>query len=519
MKSLVHAVVWLLVLQLSGFLSLLAQPILIQPNDPFGRAPVGSGIENLRVSQQSADGTEALLTMDYTYDGFSGPIALLLPVIGKRGERGVAAWFGADPITVGRGRGTVSIKVKYFNDEPGVPPMFTSDQVQIMILNQSATVRLFAVPFLKNIKWGSASAKPGVQPRSSVPAVSIIDAERAKTIAAEKAKAEEQARMEAEAREKARLMAEAAAQRLAEEKRAVEHKALGEAKAREQLEERARQEALAQAKAELEAKKLAEEKQAEALAASTAAPSKEKAPAMKTKITNVDVVNRSMDRTQMTFGVEFEYKDQLSEPFVGVDVLRQADPQASRYFLSRPVALGKSRRNFALFPVKFQPPSGLADAGSFSTDKVVVYLQEKQSARRYNIFPATMLLMWRAAGSGVPPQSALNGNSVEMVDFKQNDASHGYLSIKYHLLEGRGELRAKVYDASNPESANFFETTRPEVKPGRGLQLIEVRVPADSKSPADILSADTIEIELLDEKGTVLAKVTKNAAMVWSKPK
>src|SRR5687767_1871764 len=146
MKILKQIAVWLLVFQLSGVGPLLAQPAFNQPNDPFGQRPVGMGAENLRVAQQNADGTEALLTMDYTYDGFAGPVAVILPIIGKRGQRGVSAWFGSDPVTVGRGRGTISVKVRYFNDEPGVPPMFTSDQVQIMILNQSATVRLFVVP-------------------------------------------------------------------------------------------------------------------------------------------------------------------------------------------------------------------------------------------------------------------------------------------------------------------------------------------------------------------------------------
>src|SRR5690349_8202138 len=127
----------LLVLQFSVGPLLVAQPVLIQPGAPFGNQQVAaSGIDNLRVSQINPDGTEAQLTMDYSYDGFGGPVAQLLPVIGKRGQQGVAAWFGADPVTVGRGRGTITMKIRYFNDEPGVPASFTSDQVRILILNQ-----------------------------------------------------------------------------------------------------------------------------------------------------------------------------------------------------------------------------------------------------------------------------------------------------------------------------------------------------------------------------------------------
>ena len=136
MKLLKNLMIWALILQLSGIAPLLAQPVLIQPNNPFGGTQMsGSGIENLRVMKQTADGTEALITMDYSYDGFGGSIAQVVPVIGKRGEKGVSAWFGSDPVTVGRGRGTITVKVKYFNDEAGVPPMFTSDQVRVLILN------------------------------------------------------------------------------------------------------------------------------------------------------------------------------------------------------------------------------------------------------------------------------------------------------------------------------------------------------------------------------------------------
>jgi hypothetical protein len=278
--------------------------------------------------------------------------------------------------------------------------------------------------------------------------------------------------------------------------------------------------------AEAEAKRLAEEKrQAEALLqAAETAPAKspgasfELAQGMKTKITNVDVVNRSIDRTQMTFGVEFEYRDQISNPVVGLDVFRQAQPEVSRYFVSGAAEIGKSRRNFALLPVKFQPPAGLAGTAAFSTDKVLVYLQEAGSGRRFNLFPATMLLVWRAAGTQLASGQS-SGNSVEIDDFKQNDPSNGYVSVKYNLLSGRGRLRARVYDSRRPESALYFASDIRDVQAGRGLQLVDVRVAEESRSPSEIISADTVEVELVDPEGRVLAKSSKQASMVWSKPK
>ncbi len=652
MKFLERSVVWLLVAQLSGWPALLAQPVIIQPGSPFGaQQNLGSGIDNLRISQQSPDGAEAHLTMDYSYDGFGGPVAQILPVIGKKGQKGVSAWFGADPVTVGRGRGTITLRVRYFNDEPGVPAVFTSDQLRILILNQSGTAILTAVPFLKNINWGNPNgpkARPGPKPEAPLAAT---DPAAAHKLAQEKRAAEEKARQEAATREKARLLAEAEvksrkeseekaraeaaareearqkaqaeaerialenkkadevrlaqqkareeeqkraeaiarakaeaeakaladardreearkraeadakrrdeqrklaeaqqraeekarletrlkaeaeAKRLAEEKRVAEEKALAETAARKQAEEKARQEALAQAAAELAAKKLQEEKaQAEALVKSSttapallpntpAASSLEIAQDKKTKITNVDVVNRSIDRTQMTFGVEFEYKDQISDPMLGIDVLRDSEPQVRSYFVSRPMEIGKSRRNFALLPVKFQPPGASGSHGDFTTDKVVVYLTDKPNTHRYNIYPATMLLRWRAAGDGKEVRELANANLVEIDDFKQNDPSTGYVSVKYNLLNGRGKLRAKIYDQNAPQSAAYFTSTLPEIPSGRGVQLIDVRIDSDAKSPSDLVRADTIEVELTDAAGKVLSRTSRQAAMVWARPK
>jgi hypothetical protein len=323
-----------------------------------------------------------------------------------------------------------------------------------------------------------------------------------------------------------RLKAEAEAKRAAEEKKAAEEKALAEAKARKEAEEKAYQEALEQAKAEAAAKKAAEEKRiAEAASAAPAiagtGPSMELTPGAKSKVTNVDVVNRSIDRTQMTIGVEYDYSrdDAGAKALMGVDVLRQAEPPTASFFKSPTVEVGKSRRNFVLFPVKFTPPPGVgADAAGFATDKVLVYLTNDAS-KRVNLFAATMLLMWRAPGSAAPQVAAAATHTIDFDDFKQNDASDGYVAIRYNLIAGAGKLRVAVYDSANPASRDYFATSQVDVNPGRGLQTLEVKVEPESKSPTDFIRADTIEIEMIDPTGKVLAKTSKKANMTWSKPK
>jgi hypothetical protein len=851
MKALKALLVSILVCQLS-LGPLLAQPVILQPN-PF-ESRTGTGVTNLRIVRQSADGTEVILTMEYSYDGFAGNNALAIPVIEKRNQKGVSAWFGSDPVAIGRGKGLISMTIKYFNDEPGVPPEFTSDRLRILILNQSGTAILSSIPFLKNIKWGSANApKPPAlaeipAPVSTAPASTgpiannaelvarqqaaanearlraqaqqqaeaeakarqiaeekaraeaaarelarskaeaeskrladetarqqlelkqreeaRLKAEREATrladerrqaeakaraeaqareearvkaeveatrlarekalaeekaraesiareaarlkaeaaavrLAQEKAIAEEKVRAEARVREAARLKAEADAKRLAEEKRIADQKAkaeaevkekarlLAEAKAREQerlkaeaeakrlaqektiaetkarAEAQAREEARLRAdaesrrlarekaeaelksraeanareearlKAEVEAKRLAEERrladekaraeakareearlhaeaeekrlaeekrvaeqkaraeaeareqarlkaaaeekrlaqekavaeekarieaaarlvaeqkakaEAEAraraeeesrkLAATAAAPaippaspasppsapvadpgaasfSLEPTPGLKSKITNVDVVNRSMDRTQMTIGVEYEYRDNIGpKPLLGVNIAKLNDPAGSRQFKSLPAEIGKSRRNFLLFPVKFQPASGLA---SFSTDKVLVYLQEAASPKRLNLHVATMLLLWRAPGASAS-ESAKTGSTVEIDDFKQNAAHSGYVTVKYNLPTGPGKLRIKIYDSANPSSAEWFDTPIKPVRAGRGIEILDIMVKSNAKSPTPLLRANQIEIELIDASGGVAAKVSRQVPMAWEKP-
>jgi membrane protein involved in colicin uptake len=692
MKRLKHIIAGWLAIHLS-LGPLIAQPILTQPN-PF-QSQTGTGINNLRVVQQSPDGTEVVLTMEYTYDGFGGQNALIVPVIEKRDQKGIAAWFGADPVTVGMGKGLVSIKVKYFNDEPGVPLQLTSDRLRILLLNRTGTAIISSIPFLKTIKWGNPNIKP--QPLAVTPSIVItedrtdrelarqkaeaetkireeshaqaeaeakvrraaeekaradaaaresarlkaegearrlaeekrvaeekarteakireearlkVEAETkrlaeerraaeakarveaaaretarlkaeaeekarleaetkakadalareaarlkaeseakrlaeenrlaqdkaqreakareearvkaeadAKSLAEEKRVADERAEMETAAREKARLAAEAEAKRLAEEKRMADEKAKGETEARRLAEEKARQEAEAKAKAEAEVRRLAVQPSVPPSSSARSQALEPLASGLKSKITNVDVVNRSLDRTRMTIGVEYEYKDNLgSKPMLGVEVTKTDEPTASHYFQSQPAEIGKSRRNFLLFPIKFQPPGSVVGLNSYTTDQVLVYLLEPTSSKRFNLFPTTMLLLWRPPGTVLSTPMADSGSTLELDDFKQNDPHTGYVTVRYSLLSGPGKLRMRLFDAAKPASAQWFSVPIKTVKAGRGLQVLDISVEPDAKAPTDIFRIDTIEIELLDSGGQVAAKINKKSPMNWAKP-
>src|SRR5665213_2733947 len=153
MISLKRTFTVLLAIQI-GLAPILGQ-ILLQPQShPAG----GSGISNLRVVKQTADGTEVLLAMDFVYDGINGPDARILPEIADKKQPGIAKWFGTEPATIGVGHGTIQIRVKFFNDDPGVPPQVTTDRIRVRMFSSSGNSVVSQNLFLKTINWGSPGA-------------------------------------------------------------------------------------------------------------------------------------------------------------------------------------------------------------------------------------------------------------------------------------------------------------------------------------------------------------------------
>ena len=350
-------------------------------------------------------------------------------------------------------------------------------------------------------------------------------------LAEERQRAETQAAAEAKAREDARLKAESDSRRLEEEQRAAE--------ARAQSEEAARREAAARADAEAKARVEAEAKAAEAarikseqtrvavaaIAPTTPAntpPAVDQSPAQssgyRTRITNVDVVNRSLDRSRMTIGIEFELKDKFDfAPLLGVDIEHSANNSVSRYFTSEPKEIG--RQKFVLVPVQFSPP-GDASLGTMLTDRLVVYVTDAAKSVKLPLHPATMLLVWRAPGVITPVAAASAGEtagSVELADFRQRSTASGYASVMYHLPTGAGQLRVRLKDSRRSESSGWFITEPVAIKAGRGLELIPVTISTAAGVPSGELSVDTVEVDLLDQAGNVITSSTKAAKIAWSR--
>jgi hypothetical protein len=194
------------------------------------------------------------------------------------------------------------------------------------------------------------------------------------------------------------------------------------------------------------------------------------------------------------------------------------DPGSREYFASAPAEIGKSRRNFVLFPIKFQPPATFVSTGGYSTENVLVYLLEGTSARRFNLYPATMLLTWRPPGTVLSAGSRTDGGGrIELDDFKQNDPHTGYVTVKYNLVHGPGKLRVRLFHSQNPASADWFGIDPKTVKAGPGLQIFDIYVAPEAKTPGNIVRVDTLKIELLDASGKVVKDITRQLEMTWAK--
>lgn len=354
---------------------------------------------------------------------------------------------------------------------------------------------------------------------------------------------------EAEAEEaKAKALAEAAVKKA--QAQAIANEAEGK-KAQEaaMLADKQKQEAEARAKAEAEAAQIAAQKakeEAEALAkakdqikkqAELAAKSAANASAVievpadiKSQVLNLDVVNRSMDRSEMTIGVEFEYNDKIgNKPMLGVAVAKTGTPEASEYFSADPMELKKSKKETVLVPVKFQPPSGKAGSfNNYATDRMLVYMADAGTAKQVNLFAATMFLVWRPPAAGAAPAAGTTaanvpaGNfsgSLEIDAVRQEDVYTGYVTVKYTLPAGNATLRVRLYPKGKPESAEWFKVDATKIKQGSGLELFKVSVDPEAKTSYDLINIDVIEAQLVNESGQILASKQMAQTMSWVKPK
>jgi hypothetical protein len=361
-----------------------------------------------------------------------------------------------------------------------------------------------------------------------------------------------QADADAKAREFAQRAAEAEAKKLAEEKLLAEAKAKTEAEALKLAEAKAKAEgearALAEAKAKTESEAAARAKaEAESPVAATAAAAAPKPvftidPGLKSKIGNVDIINRSQDRSRATIEVEFEYKDNIgSKPAIGISVARDGEPESVQYFDVTPVEFGRAKKASLMIPVKFQPPTGKTQLlGNYGTDQVSVFLADASSTKQHHLFSTAMPLSWRAPGydpnAAAPAVMASRASptttpgtapapapkkataTLEITEYKQTDLYKGYAVVRYTLSSGTAKIRVRLAAASNPSAAAAFDIPHHTVESGSGLELFQIALKKDPNTTVNLVEVDNLEVDIVDESGQVLSTLTQSKTLTWARP-
>lgn len=452
-----------------------------------------NSISNLRVADQSKDGTELTLIMQYEYNGNNGSSALLVPIVDRNDDPEVARWFGADMIAVPPGTGPVSMKVRFFNDEAGAPEMMETDRVRVLILNHSGSSIIGGKNLIRKVQWGQAdNASTGV-PTEFDPRTEIIE-------------------LASKAEERARLDADRAAEEEAIALQTLESSQndLQKTEARSIAKEKAKEKAEAQARATEAA--LIKKEQKELLLASDGSSDLGQQQVLESRVTNVEVVNRSRDRSRVTLGIEFEIKDKFGfKPLIGARMLSSDLEETGPVFASAPAPVEK-RKKFVLLPVTFAP-SNEHDSLTMLTDRIEIFVTDESGEEHIPLETVTLPLTWRAPGFTEPSNVA---GTIALQEFRQRNTHSGYATIKYYLPHGSGQLRVKVFDSSQPESASWFETSPVPVRSGRGLELVPVRIAGAGQYPGGDVSVDTVEVELLGDSGEVMGKVSRLTSINWS---
>ena len=193
------------------FLSL-AQPIITELN-ALTPDQVNS-FSRFTVTQETPGATEATVNFSYTYDGRSGPTALVyvIPISKDYPKSGI--WFGSDPFTVSTGRGVGAVKISYFQDEPNAPITLSTEKIRVLVVSNGGRGVVSDLSFNRKVQWGNANDIKAINSVQSVslapdPAAEPELIQRQKEVEAEKLRLERRklrrVKLECEETQKERL--------------------------------------------------------------------------------------------------------------------------------------------------------------------------------------------------------------------------------------------------------------------------------------------------------------------------
>lgn len=156
-------------------------------HEPSLYTPARLEVLGVRLLNESPHISEAVLLVDYRYDGFGGSPAELFAVVTRNGEKGVRRWFRSERVSVGAGETNATIKVTFGGDSPSAPFRLATDTVTVWALHERNRAVLAVRPFQQVIQWqhpdvptidetpARAAAGTAVKSGSSVSASERVD--------------------------------------------------------------------------------------------------------------------------------------------------------------------------------------------------------------------------------------------------------------------------------------------------------------------------------------------------------
>ncbi len=125
-----------------------------------GGGPRGDGLNNFRVIRPSDAQSEAVVTMDYYYDGANGITARVIATPMIRGQKTALPGFDCEKVSVSKGGGPIAVRINYRPTDPALPKERSTDRINVKLLSKDGRTLLAQANFLSRLNW-TAQADPG----------------------------------------------------------------------------------------------------------------------------------------------------------------------------------------------------------------------------------------------------------------------------------------------------------------------------------------------------------------------
>ncbi|HEX7860610.1 MAG TPA: serine/threonine-protein kinase [Verrucomicrobiae bacterium] len=237
-----------------------------------------------------------------------------------------------------------------------------------------------------------------------------------------------------------------------------------------------------------------------------------------TIVTAIEILSRSSDLNEVTVGVEFELRDSLQRPQFGIEAISAARPEVKHYFTHPTFLPGATRRSFAVMTLAFQPPEAVTGLPQAMTEKLMVYLQDAATGMRYDLAEQSIPIQWRMR-HGTKPSKLGERDEIEVTEVKVKNASSALVNVRYKVLNGEARVNVAMQDLNNALTASYLTYDKITVNAGQGQCEVGVRVEASSRSPKDIFHSNVVDVNLVDTNGVILARFSRQAPIVWVRPK